>query len=740
MSKKMSREGIKGVWGVISSAAILGLCLLLLNAGVGAYDLGKVSPDLRESLENSLGSSGFKTEELDECAILLSDAPSRGKGALDHRRRVIIRYRKNELLDRAELGIEERGGRIHSRTNFLPFITATLSDRAILELLDDASVLRISPDRELKICSTPGTSYISATTGASQVWDEYKGSGVRIAVFDSGCPWFHPDLMDESGFRRVKLRRNFTHEGWYRNTRDKYGHGTHVAGIVSGNGYRSKQEGDDYSGIAPDSELVIFKVLDKKGQGLTSWVLDAVDYLLTYNHLINVRIANFSLSAPPYESYKTDPLSLAVKELVDAGITVVCAAGNRGLNQSGDKVYGGIGSPGISPFVITVGAVDGKGTVRRDDDEIALYSSRGPTRSYDAASGKYDDLVKPDVAAPGSNIVSVYAYNNKLARKYTEPEYDIKVKSGNYNYLKLSGTSMSAPMVSGAAALMLEANPALTPAVIKGILMMTAEPLPGISPYEQGAGELNIEGAVRLAEAIGQNFSSVEYGINLFPSGQLPEPQYTIIGGEQAYWGLGKVYLDDPDCNGDCDGDGLNDMAAKGGIFWQNGILWNASGAYYYDGIKFQEGVLWSDDCMGPECEAPGVLWSDDCMDCQVPGVLWSDTFLDWSGVAWESAALLGNGNISGDSICDDPAGCPGVLWSDDVIWAETVCNDPTLCPGVLWSDGFIPDADYNEDLFLLGENIMAEDDFFEYGEDQYDWDAPDDESYDSEEDSDQYP
>src|SRR6185369_11715969 len=203
------------------------------------------------------------------------------------------------------------------------------------------------------------------------------GNGIGIAIVDSGIYGAHVAFTDtQTGQSRIVANIDFTGEG---RTDDPYGHGTHVASAAAGNGLISKGE---YIGIAPRAKLLNLRVLNSKGIGSVSSVLAAFNWLMTNASTYNVRVVNLSIGVPAITSYKFDPLCVAARQLVDKGIVVVAAAGNNGKNSAGQKIYGQIHAPGNEPSVITVGAVDTKGTNQRGDDTIATYSSRGPTRSF----------------------------------------------------------------------------------------------------------------------------------------------------------------------------------------------------------------------------------------------------------------------------------------------------------------------------------------------------------------------
>ncbi|PYR89545.1 MAG: hypothetical protein DMG19_07060, partial [Acidobacteria bacterium] len=233
---------------------------------------------------------------------------------------------------------------------------------------------------------------------------------------------------------------------------------------------------------------------------------------------LNIRVINLSLGHRPYEPAKTDPLTTICRVAVKNGIVVVVSAGNHGKNSNGTTVYGGISSPGNEPEVVTVGAITTWGSNTRSDDTVATYSSRGPTY--------LDNQIKPDIVAPGSQIISTLSPNSFLATTYPQ----LQVGS---SYFSLSGTSMAAPVVSGTVALVLEKNPNLKPHAVKGVLMYTAEKRSEI-PLAVGAGYLNTAGAVNLAANIDTTVSSGQYWLKNNGMGL----NYTVnIGGAPVSWG-----------------------------------------------------------------------------------------------------------------------------------------------------------------------------------------------------------
>jgi serine protease AprX len=337
----------------------------------------------------------------------------------------------------------------------------------LLKLLAlDPDVKFISPDRQVRATMD----YVAPTVGADLARSYgYDGTGITVAVLDSGIS-SHDDLENASGVTRVLFSDDFVGGG----ASDWYGHGGHVAGIIGGNGRKSTGPGyiRTFRGIAPNVNLVNLRVLDANGNGSDSAVIAAIDEAISLKDKYNIRVLNLSLGRPVMESYIDDPLCHAVERAWNAGIVVVVAAGNGGRDTSmGLDGYGTITAPANDPCVITVGAMKTMDTTSRADDLIASYSSKGPTL--------IDHIVKPDIVAPGNQVVSLLMSTGTLDNTYpanTIPVsyYKLNATGISSSYFKLSGTSMAAPVVSGAVALLLQKTPSLTPDQVKARLMRTA--------------------------------------------------------------------------------------------------------------------------------------------------------------------------------------------------------------------------------------------------------------------------
>ncbi len=325
-------------------------------------------------------------------------------------------------------------------------------------------------------CTTTGklaNTYIKSIR-ANQVWSRLQGQGIGVAVVDSGVNW-QADLYTTMGQNRVVANVGF-HNGYNATTFDAYSHGSHVAGIIGGNGRSSDGA---YVGVAPQASIINVKVSDdlQSGAGTALSVVQGLQWILQNKALYNIRVVNLSLNSAVAESYHTSAIDAAVEVLWFNGIVVVAAAGNSGMGAD----Y----PPANDPFIITVGAVEDKGTASISDDAVAVFSTYGTTSA---------GYAKPELVAPGRNIVSLMG-NSGQGLPAAHPGNVVSYNGSAY--FRMSGTSMAAPMVSGAVALLLQDEPQLTPDQVKYRLMATAnKSWGGYTSAKAGAGILDIAAAV----------------------------------------------------------------------------------------------------------------------------------------------------------------------------------------------------------------------------------------------------
>jgi serine protease AprX len=348
------------------------------------------------------------------------------------------------------------------------------------------------------------------------------GKNIGIAVVDSGISP-HQALTGRVAY-------NISFVTGDSSTLDAFGHGTHIAGIIAGNGSAASGIASEFSGgIAPGAKLVNVRVLGANGTGLTSDVIAGINWVVDHRLEHNIRVMNLSLGHVVTESASTDPLCLAVKRAVENGIVVVASAGNRGKTEDGTQILGGITSPGNSPYAITVGALNTWATVTRSDDSVTTYSSRGPTR--------YDQAVKPDVVAPGNKIVSLEANGSWLSSNY--PAFHV-AGSGNNKYSKLSGTSMSAGVVTGGIALLLQGSTisSMPPARVKFTLQTGSSYLADGGLMAAGAGSVNFWPTRQvtytsllntLLNLVG-DLLSTSGGVSYWDAGQMSQRMYDGVG------------------------------------------------------------------------------------------------------------------------------------------------------------------------------------------------------------------
>jgi subtilisin family serine protease len=303
--------------------------------------------------------------------------------------------------------------------------------------------------------------------GAPAAWRSgYDGRGVTIAVLDTGIDETHADLKG-----RVKEAKNFTPSP---DTKDRYGHGTHVAGIAAGTGARS---GGTHKGVAPGAELLNGKVLGDDGGGLDSEIIAGMDWAVERG----ADIVNMSLGG--YDAPGEDPMEARINQLTaQKGVLFAVASGNSGPN--------GANSPGTADAALTVGATD-------DKDVIADFSSGGPRGD--------DQTIKPDVAAPGVGITAALAAGSLIAKEYGETRPGLT---------DLDGTSMAAPHAAGAAALLKQKNPEWRADRLKGVLTGSAHGA-GLDPDRAGAGRIAVDRALEQSVLVEE--TSVNFGLQLWP-------------------------------------------------------------------------------------------------------------------------------------------------------------------------------------------------------------------------------
>jgi serine protease AprX len=543
-----------------------------------------------------------------------------------------------------------------------------------------ASVARVNLDRP----TFSSNQRTGVSTGATHVKQQLQltGKNVGVAVIDSGIATYHDDLIrTKTGLSpRLAHYKDFT--GFASSNvslsllpTDFYGHGTHVSGIIAGNGFDSKGA---RAGIAPGSKIVALKVLDDQGQGYISDVIAAIDYAIEKKATYNIRVINLSVAAGVFESYANDPLTVAARRAVDAGIVFVASAGNLGLNAEGETQFGGVTSPGNAPWVLTVGASSHEGTDQRSNDKIANFSSRGPTWINFSA--------KPDIIAYGVGVESLASPASALYQEMPQYLINGSVPTLFKPYLSLTGTSMSAPVVAGTVALMIEANPQLTPNAVKAILQYTAEVVDG-HILSQGAGMLNAKGAVRLAKYFKQptnNFpaeSDVIAGEQIDWAKHLIWGNFRVTGGRPLpgsnAWATSQRWgeLDTP--AGGAVVFGASDDADNN-IVWSTGddenIVWSTSDD---DG-----NIVWSTD------EDSNIVWSTgDAGDDE--NIVWStdtDGNIVWStdddeNIVWSTDE---DGNIVWSTIDDEDS---NIVWStavaQNVVWGND-CGGRN-CPQIVW-------------------------------------------------------
>ena len=471
----------------------------------------------------------------------------------------------------------ELGGTIVTQFHLINAVEA-LVPTALEPVLAALPGVTVTPDVSVNVQSTPESTgphtpsdVFLQETGATRLASQGDtGQGVTVAVVDTGID----SLPDFSG----RLLGGVDLTGGNNPFQDDYGHGTFVAGLIAGDGASSDGQ---YSGEAPGARLVSIKVAGADGITNLSTLITGLQWAVDHQNVYGIKVLNLSLGYESSQSTVINPLDQAVEAVWNSGITVVASAGNAG------PFNGTILSPGDDPLVITAGALDDMATPSAADDEMTNFSSVGPTSP--------DGRVKPDLVASGRSVVSLAAPGSTIDTDYPS------ARIGPANFVG-SGTSFSAAITSGAAALVLAANPGLTPDEVKARLLGNTNPGPVGNPFVDGHGALNAYAAAT--------------------SGPMDLHQSTgglvgaVLGATVSLSPVGSADTWNPSL-----WSGLTLAQAPGGGTW-NGWSWNGSD---------WNGWAWNDGGWA------GAAWNGEDWS----GWAWNDA--GWAGSAWAGAAWNGS-------------------------------------------------------------------------------------------------
>ena len=383
------------------------------------------------------------------------------------------------------------GGTVLQQYTIISGVEATVPSSEVPVLAGTAGI-NVTPDVDVNVQSTapstgphtPSDAFLSQTGATKLAQAGNTGHGVTVAVLDTGIA----SLPDFAG--RLVGGVDLSGEG--NAFQDSYGHGTFVAGLIAGNGASSNGQ---YSGEAPGANLVSIKVAGASGATKLGTLISGLQWAVNNEGTYNIKVLNVSLGFQPDRSTVNNPLDLAVERAWNSGLSIVVSAGNAG------PFNGTILSPGDDPLVITVGALDDLAQTNVANDEMNDFSSVGPTNP--------DGWVKPDLATSGRSVVSLAAPGSTVYNKYPSA----RIGSGNFVG---SGTSFSAAISSGAAALVLANYPADTPNQVKAALIGTTTPGPVGNPLLDGHGALN---AYAAASTTGLNYSQSTANLVATPNG-----------------------------------------------------------------------------------------------------------------------------------------------------------------------------------------------------------------------------
>ena len=487
------------------------------------------------------------------------------------------------------------GGVVGRRLALVDGFTVDITRQAIPTLEASAAVASVVPNASLQLLGSDelwgGSDSVGTmartvrTIGADHAWDDHiTGRGVDVALIDFGVA--PVDGIRVAGKVVNGPDLSFDLQAGSPPYIDGFGHGTHIAGIIAGRDSAiapgHKPEDDEFAGVAPDARIVSIKVAGASGQTDVSQVIAAIDWVVQNrtSEGLNIRVLNLAFGTDGSQDYRVDPLAHAVEVAWRNGIVVVVAAGNAGEGRPG------LVNPAYDPYVIAVAADDSRDTKGTADDSVPAWSSRG------------DGSRNPDLLAPGVSIQGLRVPGSVLDSAVPAARSDAR-------FLRGSGTSQAAAVVSGAAALLLSARPDLSPDQVKALLKATASRLPDASGEAQGSGLLNVHEALEArAPNVSQDWD-----------------RSTGAGSLEAARGSAHLALDGASLDGErdifgtaWDGPSWADLAERGSS-WERGA-WN--------------GQVWTGACWCAPSWS-GLSWS---------GLSWSG--LSWSGLSWSGLSWSG--------------------------------------------------------------------------------------------------
>jgi serine protease AprX len=405
---------------------------------------------------------------------------------------VIVRHDPGSAAD-ARRAVTAAGGTVGLALGIAESFTAQVPTSALGAIHAAVSVRAVTPNGPVRLAGNEWMAdkdenslyKITKSAGVHDVWSKSgptgvknTGRGIGVALIDSGIA----PVKGLAGTGKVINGPDLSFESQAANLRhrDTFGHGTHMAGIIAGRDPEVKDGNENdskyFTGVAPDAHLINLKVAAADGATDVSQVIAAIDWAVAHRNDpgLNIRVLNLSFGTDSVQDARLDPLSHAVEAAWRKGIVVVVAVGNDGPTATR------LSMPAANPYVIAVGAADPNATDTRSDDVVAAFSTRGNTTR------------RPDLVAAGKSVVSLRDPNSFIDVNYpgglipTDPEA---------RYFRGSGSSQAAAVTSGAAALLLQQRPTLTPDQVKRLLMTTAEAMPLADSIGRGAGQLNVKAA-----------------------------------------------------------------------------------------------------------------------------------------------------------------------------------------------------------------------------------------------------